>query len=34
MNDLGETAQATPAIAGGRLYVRTQKSLHAFGALR
>jgi outer membrane protein assembly factor BamB len=34
VNDLGETAQATPAIADGRIYVRTQKSLYAFGALR
>jgi outer membrane protein assembly factor BamB len=34
VNDLAETAQATPAIADGRLYVRTQKSLYAFGAPR
>jgi outer membrane protein assembly factor BamB len=31
-NDLGERCAATPAIAGGRLYVRTEKRLFAFAA--
>ncbi len=30
-NDLGEPIRATPAIAGGRLYVRTDNHLFAFG---
>jgi outer membrane protein assembly factor BamB len=30
-NDLGETIQATPALAGGKIYVRTEKALYAFG---
>jgi outer membrane protein assembly factor BamB len=30
--DLGESVQATPAISGGRLYVRTAKALYCFGA--
>jgi len=34
VNDLDETAQATPAIAGGRIYVRTQKALYSFGSVR
>ena len=29
--DLGEGIQATPALAGGRLYVRTAKALYCFG---
>ena len=29
--DLGEDIQATPAISGGRLYVRTSKALYCFG---
>ena len=32
VNDLEEPAQATPAIADGRIYVRTHKALYAFGA--
>jgi hypothetical protein len=28
---LDETCEATPAIAGGRIYVRTHKALYAFG---
>jgi outer membrane protein assembly factor BamB len=34
VNDLEEPAQATPAIADGRIYVRTHKALYAFGAPR
>jgi len=30
VNDLGEEAYATPAISGGRLFVRTRGSLYAF----
>lgn len=30
-NDLGETIQATPAIVGDRIYVRTASNLYAFG---
>jgi outer membrane protein assembly factor BamB len=31
VNDLGEDAYATPAVADGRLYVRTTAALYAFG---
>jgi outer membrane protein assembly factor BamB len=31
-NDLGEPLYATPALSGGRIYVRGQKSLFSFGA--
>ena len=31
VNDLDDVAYATPAIAGGRLYVRTQATLYCFG---
>jgi outer membrane protein assembly factor BamB len=31
VNDLGEECYATPAIAGGRIYVRTRSSLYSFG---
>ena len=31
-NDLGEEVWATPAIAGGNLYVRTRNALYSFGA--
>lgn len=34
VNDLDETVQSTPAIAGGHLYIRTQKSLYSFGSVR
>jgi outer membrane protein assembly factor BamB len=34
INDLGEDAYATPAIADGRIYVRTVSALYAFGAQR
>lgn len=30
-NDLGERIMATPALEGGRVYVRTERSLYAFG---
>jgi hypothetical protein len=30
-SDLGEACHATPAIASGRVYVRTQKTLYCFG---
>ena len=32
MNDLGEEVWATPAIAGGNLYIRTRYALYSFGA--
>ena len=31
VNDLDETSQATPAIADGRIYIRTHKALYSFG---
>jgi outer membrane protein assembly factor BamB len=31
VNALDETSEATPAIAGGRIYVRTHKALYSFG---
>ena len=31
VNDLGETCYATPAIADGRLFVRTHQTLFCFG---
>ena len=31
VNDLDDVAYATPAIAGGRLYVRTRSTLYSFG---
>lgn len=31
VNSLDETSQATPAIAGGRVYIRTHKALYSFG---
>jgi outer membrane protein assembly factor BamB len=31
INDLGEECYATPAIADGRLYIRTRSSVYAFG---
>lgn len=31
-NDLGERIMATPALANGRVHVRTESSLYAFGA--
>jgi outer membrane protein assembly factor BamB len=34
VNELGEDTYATPAIADGRLYVRTTSALYAFGAAR
>jgi outer membrane protein assembly factor BamB len=32
VNDLGDEIQATPALSGGRIYVRTRGSLYCFGA--
>jgi outer membrane protein assembly factor BamB len=34
VSDLNETAQATPAIADGRIYIRTHKALYSFGTMR
>jgi len=31
-NDLGEEIHATPALSGGRLYVRTRSSIYCFGS--
>jgi outer membrane protein assembly factor BamB len=31
VNSLDETCEATPAIAGGRIYIRTHKALYSFG---
>ena len=32
VNDIGEQIHATPALSGGRLYVRTRSALYSFGA--
>ena len=32
MNDLGEEIHATPALSGGRIYVRTRGAVYCFGA--
>jgi outer membrane protein assembly factor BamB len=32
VNDIGEEIHATPALSGGRIYVRTRESLYCFGA--
>ncbi len=32
VNKLGEAIRATPALSGGRIYVRTDKALYCFGA--
>jgi outer membrane protein assembly factor BamB len=32
VNDLGEEIHATPALDGGRIYVRTRSSVYCFGA--
>jgi len=34
VGDLDETSEATPAIADGRVYIRTHKALYSFGAPR
>jgi outer membrane protein assembly factor BamB len=34
VNDLGEEIHATPALAGGRIYVRTRGTLYCFGAAK
>ena len=31
VNDLGEEIHATPALSGGRIYVRTRDALYCFG---
>jgi hypothetical protein len=31
VNDLGEPCFATPAIAGGKLFLRTRSALYCFG---
>ncbi|MCL4819124.1 MAG: PQQ-binding-like beta-propeller repeat protein [Vicinamibacteria bacterium] len=31
VNALGERVEATPAIAGGRIYIRTERALYSFG---
>ncbi len=31
VNDLGEDCYATPAIADGRIYIRTRSALYCFG---
>jgi outer membrane protein assembly factor BamB len=31
VNDLGENIRATPALSGGRIFIRTEKSLFCFG---
>jgi outer membrane protein assembly factor BamB len=31
VNDLGEEIHATPALAGGRIYVRTRGAVYCFG---
>ncbi len=33
VNDLGEPCYATPAISGGRIYIRTQATLYCFGVM-
>ena len=32
VNDLGEGCYATPALAGGVIYLRTEEALYAFGS--
>jgi len=32
VNDIGEPIHATPALAGGRIYVRTRGAVYCFGA--
>jgi outer membrane protein assembly factor BamB len=34
INDLGEGCYATPALAGGHIYLRTSEALYRFGAVR
>jgi hypothetical protein len=31
INDIGEEIHATPALSGGRIYVRTRGAVYAFG---
>jgi hypothetical protein len=32
VNDVGGEIRATPALSGGRIYVRTRDTLYCFGA--
>jgi hypothetical protein len=32
VNDLGDEIHATPALSGGRIYVRTRYTLYSFGS--
>ena len=34
VNDLGDEIHATPALAGGRIYVRTRGTLYCFGGAK
>jgi outer membrane protein assembly factor BamB len=34
VNDLGDEIHATPALAGGRIYVRTRGTLYCFGSAK
>ena len=34
VNDLGDEIHATPALSGGRIYVRTRGALYCFGAAK
>ena len=32
VNDLGEEIHATPALSGGRIYLRTRSAVYSFGS--
>ena len=32
VNEMGEEVHATPALVGGRIYLRTRSAVYAFGA--
>ena len=34
VSDLNETSEATPAIADGRIYIRTHQALYSYGTMR
>ncbi|MGC9947844.1 MAG: PQQ-binding-like beta-propeller repeat protein [Bryobacteraceae bacterium] len=34
VNELGDEIHATPALSGGRIYVRTHDSIYCFGVAR
>jgi len=34
VNDLGEECYAAPAVADGRIHIRTRSSLYSFGRMR